>query len=389
MSKRVFLVVLDSFGIGAEPDADKFGDVGTNTLGAIVKSDKFNCSTLKKAGLFNIEGVDCGEKEESPIGAFARMREKSMGKDTTIGHWEIAGVSSAKPLPTYPNGFPAEVLEPFKEATGRGVLCNLPYSGTQVLDDYGEEHLKTGDLIVYTSADSVFQIAAHKSIVDVPTLYKYCEIARNILSGDHAVGRVIARPFEGEPGHFVRTSERHDYSIKPPKKTMLDYIKEAGMECISIGKIYDIFDSEGLTESNRTTGNTMGIETVLKMQDRDFEGICFLNLVDFDMLYGHRRNVDGYAAAATEFDECLKKFIPNMKEDDLLIITADHGCDPSYTKTTDHTREYTPMLALGKKVKAGTDLKTRSSFADIAKTVCDYLGVENDCEGTSFLADIM
>jgi len=387
MSKRVFLIVLDSFGIGEMFDAEKFGDAGCNTLGTIVKSDKFNTPNLYKMGLFNIDGVTCKEGCEAPIASYARMAEKSAGKDTTIGHWEIAGVSSDTPLPTYPNGFPREVLDPLEEQTGRKVVCNLPYSGTVVLDDYGEHHMKTGDLIVYTSADSVLQIAAHEDVVDLQTLYKYCEIARNILVGKHAVGRVIARPFIGEPGNFTRTAGRHDYSIKPPRKTVLDFAKAAGKECISIGKIFDIYDGEGLTESNRTTGNTDGINKVLEMQNRDFDGICFLNLVDFDMKYGHRNDIDGYAAAATEFDEALGKFIQNMRDDDLLIITADHGCDPGF-KGTDHSREYTPMICYGPSIKAGVDLKTRSTFSDIAATIADYLEIEADIEGTSFLAEV-
>ncbi|MBC2870799.1 phosphopentomutase [Acetanaerobacterium sp. MSJ-12] len=388
MAKRAFLIVLDSFGIGEEPDADKFGDVGANTLGSISKSPNFNTPNLKKLGMFNIEGVTCGEKEAAPVGSFARLRERSNGKDTTIGHWEIAGVTSADPLPTYPDGFPREVLDPFEEQTGRKVVCNKPYSGTQVLDDYGEHHMKTGDLIVYTSADSVFQVAAHEDIVPVEELYRYCEIARNILKGKHAVGRVIARPFVGEPGAFKRTSRRHDFSIKPPRKTVLDYIKDSGKECISIGKIFDIFAEQGLTESNRTVSNDDGMDKLMQMQGRDFDGLCFLNLVDFDMAYGHRRNVDAYAQAATDFDGQIAAFMEGMRPDDLLIITADHGCDPAYTKHTDHTREYVPMLAYGPSVKAGVDLGTRYGFCDIAATVAEYLGVKADVEGNSFLSEI-
>ncbi|MBO1680205.1 phosphopentomutase [Bittarella massiliensis (ex Durand et al. 2017)] len=388
MAKRAFLIVLDSFGIGEEPDADKFGDVGANTLGSISKSPNFNTPNLKKLGMFNIEGVTCGEKEAAPVGSFARLRERSNGKDTTIGHWEIAGVTSADPLPTYPDGFPREVLDPFEEQTGRKVVCNKPYSGTQVLDDYGEHHMKTGDLIVYTSADSVFQVAAHEDVVPVEELYRYCEIARNILKGKHAVGRVIARPFVGEPGAFKRTSRRHDFSIKPPRKTVLDYIKDSGKECISIGKIFDIFAEQGLTESNRTVSNDDGMDKLMQMQGRDFDGLCFLNLVDFDMAYGHRRNVDAYAQAATDFDGQIAAFMKGMRPDDLLIITADHGCDPAYTKHTDHTREYVPMLAYGPSVKAGVDLGTRYGFCDIAATVAEHLGVKADIEGNSFLSEI-
>ncbi len=390
MAKRAFMIVLDSFGIGAEPDADKFGDVGSNTLGAIAKSDKFDTPNLQKMGFFNIEGVTCGEKAAAPIASFARLQERSYGKDTTIGHWEIAGVSSAKALPTYPNGFPREILDKFEAATGRKVLCNLPYSGTKVLDDYGKQHLETGDLIVYTSADSVFQIAAHEDLVPVEKLYEYCEIARNILTGDHAVGRVIARPFVGEPGNFTRTSRRHDYSIKPPRKTVLDYAKEAGLETIAVGKINDIYDGQGITDTTRSVSNNDGMEKFTALLDRDFNGIAFLNLVDFDMVYGHRRNIDGYAQAATDFDRGLTAFLPKMKEDDILIITADHGCDPSYTKHTDHTREYVPMIIYGAHIKGGVDLGTEPTFATIAATVADYLGVDApDIEGESVLPKVL
>lgn len=388
MSKRVFIIVLDSFGVGFLPDADKFGDVGCNTLKSISTSKEFSMPNMKRLGFFNIDGVDYLDGVDNPAASFGRSMEKSMGKDTTIGHWEIAGVTSADPLPTYPDGFPREVLDPFEEQTGRKVVCNKPYSGTQVLDDYGEHHMKTGDLIVYTSADSVFQVAAHEDIVPVEELYRYCEIARNILKGKHAVGRVIARPFVGEPGAFKRTSRRHDFSIKPPRKTVLDYIKDSGKECISIGKIFDIFAEQGLTESNRTVSNDDGMDKLMQMQGRDFDGLCFLNLVDFDMAYGHRRNVDAYAQAATDFDGQIAAFMEGMRPDDLLIITADHGCDPAYTKHTDHTREYVPMLAYGPSVKAGVDLGTRYGFCDIAATVAEYLGVKADVEGNSFLSEI-
>ena len=290
-------------------------------------------------------------------------------------------MSSAKALPTYPNGFPREILDKFEAATGRKVLCNLPYSGTKVLDDYGKQHLETGDLIVYTSADSVFQIAAHEDLVPVEKLYEYCEIARNILTGDHAVGRVIARPFVGEPGNFTRTSRRHDYSIKPPRKTVLDYTKEAGLETIAVGKINDIYDGQGITDTTRSVSNNDGMEKFTALLDRDFNGIAFLNLVDFDMVYGHRRNIDGYAQAATDFDRGLTAFLPKMKEDDILIITADHGCDPGFTKTTDHTREYVPMLVAGSCVKENNNLGTVLGFGAIGKTICSYLGVPADLAG--------
>ncbi len=330
MEKRVFLIVLDSFGIGAEPDAAAFGDEGTNTLGAIAGHPNFNCPNLKKLGLFNIDGVTAGEKTDAPAGAFARLQEQSMGKDTTIGHWEIAGVVSPNPLPTFPNGFPEELIQEFEAKTGHKVLCNLPYSGTEVLKDYGEQAMKENALIVYTSADSVFQVAAHEELVPVHELYRYCEIAREMLKGAYGVGRVIARPFLGSSAEtFYRTTNRHDLSLKPPRATMLDLLKEAGRDVIAVGKIFDIFDGQGVTEKIKTTGNTNGIAFTKALQTRDFEGLAFVNLVDFDMLYGHRRDVPGYAAAATEFDRFLADFIPGMREGDLLMITADHGCDPS------------------------------------------------------------
>ena len=339
MSKRVFLIVLDSFGIGAEPDADLFGDVGTNTLGTISKQKEFITPNLQKLGLFNIDGVEVGEKRTAPTAAYARLQERSMGKDTTIGHWEIAGIVSPEPLPTFPDGFPEEIIKEFEEKTGHKVLCNKPYSGTQVLVDYGEQAMAEDALIVYTSADSVFQVAANEAIVPVPELYRYCEIAREMLKGKYGVGRVIARPFIGDKAdNFKRTSNRHDLSLKPPRKTMMDILKDAGKDVIAVGKIFDIFDGEGVTEKIKTTGNTNGIAFTKALQTRDFNGLAFVNLVDFDMLYGHRRDPVGYAKRTSEFDEFLSEFIPGMRDGDLLIITADHGCDPGYTKTTDHKR---------------------------------------------------
>lgn len=389
MSKRVFLIVLDSFGIGGMPDAAKFSDEGSNTLLSISKSDKFSTPTLEKMGLFNIDEVECGNKASTPLASFARVREASNGKDTTIGHWEIAGVESEKALPVYPNGFPKEVIDKYKEITGRDVLCNKPYSGTQVLDDYGEEHIKTGALIVYTSADSVFQVAAHEEVVGVEKLYEYCQAARDMLCGDHAVGRVIARPFVGyKKGEFKRTSNRHDYSLKPPKKTVLSYIKESGKDVIGVGKIYDIFDGEGITEKIKTTNNTHGMEETIKLAQRDFEGLAFVNLVDFDMVYGHRNNVDGYANAATEFDAQLKELLQYLKKDDMLIITADHGCDPG-TPSTDHSRECVPLLIYGENIKQNNNLGTITSFAHIGATVAEYLGVEAKADAPSLLNKII
>lgn len=381
--KRVFLIVLDSFGIGEMEDAAAYGDRGTNTLRSVASSSAFNMPNMGAMGLFNIDGVDCGEKVSAPTARIARMREASKGKDTTIGHWEIAGICSPKPLPTYPHGFPEEVLAPFRERTGRGILCNLPYSGTQVIQEYGDAHMKTGDLIVYTSADSVFQIAAHEDIVSVETLYEYCRIARDILQGEHGVGRVIARPFVGPGGgNFTRTPRRHDFSLIPPKTTMLDQLQEAGRDVIAVGKIQDIFVGKGITEYVYTGGNEEGIERTLEYLNRDFEGLCFVNLVDYDMLYGHRRDVDGYAKALSYFDAKLPEIIGNMREEDVLMLTADHGCDPAYKESTDHTREHTPFIMYGKSVSPA-NLGTRDTFADIGATVLDYFGIKPEFAGTS------
>ena len=381
-NRRIFLIVLDSYGIGALPDAADFGDEGSNTLKTITASKAYDTPNMKKLGLFNIDGVDWMKKEESPAGAYGRMKERSRGKDTTIGHWEIAGVVSPKPLPVYPNGFPEEILEKFREATGREVLCNLPYSGTDVIRDYGEEHMKTGALIVYTSADSVFQIAAHEEIVPVEELYRYCEIAREILCGEHGVGRVIARPFIGEAPNFQRTANRHDFSLLPPRDTMLDAILGAGYDTYGIGKIYDIFAGKGIAHTQRIQNNVDGMERTLEMQEKDFKGLCFVNLVDFDMMYGHRNDIEGYANAATVFDRQLKTFLERMRPEDILMITADHGCDPGF-RGTDHSREHTPLLICGEDIKENVNLGTRETFADIAATVLDLLHVENNTDGTS------
>ncbi len=385
--KRIFLLVLDSFGVGFEPDAAEFGDVGANTLKSCASSEQFRMDNLIAAGLGNLDGVDYLRKTDTPTAAVARLQERSKGKDTTIGHWEIAGVISEQPLPTYPNGFPEEVLAPFRAQTGRGVLCNLPYSGTEVIKDYGRQHVETGDLIVYTSADSVFQIAAHEDIVPPEQLYEYCRIARKILVGKHGVGRVIARPFEGE-WPYTRTSRRHDFSLTPPADTMLDLLKAAGKSVIGVGKIHDIFAGQGLTEFTYTAGNRDGMEQTMAYAEKDFEGLCFVNLVDYDMLYGHRRNIDGYAAALHEFDAWLPGFLEKLTDDDLVIITADHGCDPGYSAHTDHTREYIPMLALGKRVKP-VNLGTRPGFGDIAATVLELLDVDARVQGVSFAQQIV
>ena len=386
--KRVFLIVLDSFGIGAMPDSESFGDVGVNTLAACTTSDKLHIPNLIAAGLGNIDGVHCLPKAENPVGAYARLAEASVGKDTTIGHWEIAGIVSAQPLPTYPDGFPEEILQPFREATGRGILANAPWSGTAVIEAYGDEHVKTGDLIVYTSADSVFQIAAHEDVVPPEQLYEYCRIARKLLTGKHGVGRVIARPFVGSSGAYTRTSNRHDFSLEPPAETLLDAVKAAGKESIGVGKIHDIFAGRGLTEYVYNESNLDGMAHADRFAAKDFEGLCFVNLVDFDMLYGHRRDIDGYAAAISEFDAWLGDFLPTLGDEDVVMITADHGCDPAYQATTDHTREYVPLLVLGKQVKPA-DLGTRDCFADIAATVADLLQVTLDTPGKSFAEEIV
>ena len=387
--KRVFLIVLDSCGAGAMPDSESFGDVGVHTLRSCATSDKLNIPTLRKLGIGNIDGQDFLGKEEDPTGAVARLAERSMGKDTTIGHWEIAGLVSPDPLPTYPEGFPEEVLKAFEEATGRGYLCNLPYSGTDVLRDYGPEQLATGKWIVYTSADSVFQVAAHEELIPLEELYDACHKAREILRGKHGVGRVIARPYVGDAVNgFKRTSNRHDYSLEPPARTLLDAVKEAGKASIGVGKIYDIFAGIGTTEHVYNTSNANGMEHPDHYADQDFEGLCFVNLVDFDMVFGHRRNIDGYANALTEFDTWLGNFLPKLREDDILMITADHGCDPAYTATTDHTREYVPLIVAGPQVKP-VNLGTRLGFCDIAATIAELLNVELETEGVSFADAIM
>ena len=387
--KRIFLIVLDSFGIGAMPDAAAFGDIDVNTLASCAASARLEIPNLIAAGLGNIDGVSCLPKTDAPTGAVARLTEKSMGKDTTIGHWEIAGIVSPDPLPTYPEGFPQEVLDAFSEATGRGCLCNLPYSGTDVIRDYGQEQLLSGKWIVYTSADSVFQIAAHEEFIPLEELYDACRKARNLLRGKHGVGRVIARPFVGdaETG-FKRTANRHDYSLEPSRDTMLDAIKAAGLDSIGVGKIHDIFAGIGTTEHVYNKSNLNGMEHTDHYAEKDFHGLCFVNLVDFDMTFGHRRDIDGYANALTEFDRWLGEFLPRLGEEDLVMITADHGCDPGYTATTDHTREYVPLLILGKQVKP-VNLGTRNSFADIAATVTELLGVEYETTGESFAKDIL
>lgn len=381
MAKRVFLIVLDSFGIGGAPDADKFGDAGSNTLGAVLSFSDEPYPNLSKMGLLSIDGEDdpriisyknARPELPSPIGSYARVREISAGKDSTIGHWEIAGIISDKPQPTYPDGFSDEIIAKLEKATGRGFLCNKPYSGTDAIRDFGEEHVKTGKLIIYTSADSVLQIAAHEEVVPLEELYDICAKAREIMSGDDAVGRVIARPFIGEPGNFTRTANRHDFSLTAPSSTMLDLLKSEGYDVISVGKIYDLFAGKGLTESNPTKGNTDGINKTIAMMDRDFNGLCFVNLVDFDMSYGHRNDIQGYATAMHEFDDALGVILSKLKEDDLLIITADHGCDPS-TPSTDHSRECIPLLIYGDGYNVPCNLGELTGFNNISNIVLSAL----------------
>lgn len=389
MIKRIFLIVLDSCGVGAAPDSKQFGDIGVNTLRSCAASPKFSIPHLIEAGLGNLDGIDYLPKTDHPTAALARLQEASMGKDTTIGHWEIAGIVSPNPLPTYPQGFPQEVLEEFEKQTGRGVLCNLPYSGTDVIRDYGEEQKKTGKWIVYTSADSVFQVAANENWIPLEELYDACRKARAILRGKHGVGRVIARPYVGQsPSEYRRTSNRHDFSLEPPKQTMLDAIKAAGLDTLAVGKIYDIFAGQGTTDHIFNKSNADGMAHTDDYAARDFHGLCFVNLVDFDMQYGHRRDVDGYANALTEFDTWLGQFLPKLGDEDLVMITADHGCDPAYTATTDHTREYVPLVVLGKQVKP-VNLGTRKSFADIAATVTELLNVPFETPGKSFAREIL
>lgn len=386
MDKRVFLIVLDSLGIGELPDACLWNDEGSHTLAAIASHPDFNAPVLKSLGLFNIDGLSGGVSE--PRASFAKMAERSNGKDTTVGHWEIAGLISHSPLPTYPNGFSQEIIEEFERKTGRKTLCNKPYSGTEVIKDYGEEHIRTGALIVYTSADSVFQIAAHDSVISTEELYRYCEIAREMLKGEHAVGRVIARPFTGVYP-FKRTPLRHDYSLAPPDKTMLDMLKENGLSVISVGKINDIFAGRGITEGYPTKSNADGMKRTLWLTEKDFNGLAFVNLVDFDSVYGHRNDIKGYAGAVSGFDIKLGELLSRLRENDILIITADHGCDPS-TPSTDHSREYTPMLIYGSKIKSGVDLGVRESFSDISATVLDIFGIgKGETAGSSFYKNVI
>ena len=385
--KRVVLIVLDGAGIGSLPDAKNYGDAGANTLGHVLGQMNPSLPNLSSMGLGNIEGW-LDYMDEEPIGCFGKMMEKSPGKDTTTGHWELAGLQLKKPFPTYPNGFPKEVIEAFERETGMEVIGNKPASGTQIIEELGAEHLRTGKLIAYTSADSVFQIAAHESVVPPLTLWDICRQARRVLTGDHAVGRVIARPFTGEPGSFVRTDNRKDFSVDPLGETMLDVLKAAGMNVVGIGKIEDIFNFRGLTSSDHAAGNEACLNSLIETLKKDRRrGLTFVNLVDTDMKYGHRNDVAGFSACLEAFDKRLPEIIRLMDEDDLLMITADHGCDPVYP-TTDHTREYVPLFVWGLGIDEGVNLGVRETFADVAKTALDALGVKNNLAGKSFYADL-
>ncbi len=389
MTKRIIMIVLDSMGIGEMPDANEFGDFGVNTFGNIAKNTKdFKIPHLLEMGIANIDGVTDMPAVDQPTAAFGRLAEVSKGKDTTTGHWEIAGLVIDKPFKTFPNGFPDEVIKAFSEATGRGVMCNKPASGTQIIEELGEKHIETGDVIVYTSADSVFQIAAHEKIVPLEELYDMCEKAREILRGDFAVARVIARPFIGKPGKFERTANRRDYSLDPFGKTVLDSLKEASFDVRAVGKIVDIYNGCGITHDIHTKSNMDGVDQTIKYMKDDFKGLIFTNLVDFDAKYGHRRDVVGYAKAIEAFDLRLPEIINAMNDDDILFLTADHGNDPTYTGT-DHTREYVPFIAYGKAIKSGVNLGTRKTFGDIAATIADIFGVTMPSNGESMKALLM
>lgn len=389
MIKRVIVIVMDSVGIGELPDAAEYGDTGSNTLGNIYKSvEGFSLPNLERLGLGNIDGTPDIPEYADPIGCFGRAAEMSRGKDTTTGHWEITGVTLDKAFPTYPSGFPEEIISKFEEAIGRRVLGNKPASGTAIIQELGEEHMKTGCPIVYTSADSVFQIAAHEDVIPPEELYDMCRKARMLLTGEHRVARVIARPFIGKPGSFTRTPNRKDFSVEPPEKTLLDLAKEQGFDVIGVGKIVDIFSGRGITEWVHTENNRDGVERTIEYIKGRSRGIIFTNLVDFDMKYGHRNNLRGYADALKEFDRGLVDITGNLKEGDVLLITADHGCDPT-TPSTDHSREYVPVLVYGRQIKRGINIGTRKTFSDIGATVADMLGIRGLKKGESFKKLVM
>lgn len=381
---RAILIVLDSVGVGELPDAPDYGDTGSNTLGNIVKSSGgIRLPNMTNMGLGKIDGIDYLPVPGDISGSFGRMAEVSKGKDTITGHWEIAGIQLEYPFPTYPNGFSREILEKFEQLSGRGILGNCVASGTEIIKEYGEEHMRTGKLIVYTSADSVFQIAAHEEIVPLEELYRVCRIARDMLQGENMVGRVIARPFTGMPGSFSRTVNRRDFSAEPTADTILDKLQQKGLDVIAVGKIEDIFSGKGITLAEHTKSNMNGVDITLKYMKEDNKGIIFTNLVDFDMVFGHRNNVEGYRQALEEFDARLPEIVAAMREGDLLIITADHGCDPT-TPSTDHSREHVPLLVYGRNIKQDVNLGTRKTFADLASTIAETFGIENDFPGESF-----
>jgi len=389
MINRVIWIILDSVGMGALPDAHKYGDENSNTLGNISKTIVgLKLPNMEQLGIGNIDGMVGIKRVENPLGCYGRFDEISNGKDTTTGHWEMVGINSEDPFPTYPKGFPIEVIEEFEKAVGRKIIGNKTASGTAIIEEMGEEHMRTGKLIVYTSADSVFQIAAHEEVIPLEELYRFCEIARNILKGEHAVGRVIARPFIGEPGSFTRTSNRRDFSLVPPYNTVLDNLKNNNFDIIAIGKIEDIFSGKGITEAVHTRDNMDGVDKTLEFMKEENKGVIFTNLVDFDMKWGHRNDVEGYAEGLYAFDKRLKDVLNSMKDTDILFITADHGCDPT-TPGTDHSREYVPFLAYGKSLKGNINLETRKTFADMGQTIAEIFSVEPIKIGESFLEKII
>lgn len=388
MAERVILLVMDSVGIGEMPDSHEYGDQGSNTLYNIAKAvGGLNLPNLQKLGIGNIIELPLMTPAQSPLAGFGKMAEKSKGKDTTIGHWEMSGLIMEEGFPTFPDGFPEEFIRSFQERIGREVLGNTVASGTEIIERLGPEHLKTGKPIVYTSADSVFQIAAHEEIIPLPELMRICQVAREMLNGELNVSRVIARPFVGQPGSFQRTTNRHDFSVVPPAKTVLDHIIEAGQKVLAVGKINDIFAGQGISEYVPTTGNLDGIKKTLAYMKRADAALIFTNLVDFDMVYGHRNNVQGYAQALEELDSQILLILESLQKEDMLIITADHGCDPT-TTSTDHSREYVPLLVYGPSLKQGANLGTRSTFADVAATIAEYLGVEPVAQGNSFYPQV-
>lgn len=387
--KRAIIIVLDSVGIGELPDAAMYGDVGSNTLGNIAEQvEGFKLPNLQKLGLGNIIPIKGVEPQSASTGCFGKMNEKSSGKDTTTGHWEICGLILDKPFPVYPNGFPDEVIKAFENVLNTKTLGNVVASGTEIIKQLGDEHVKTGYPIIYTSADSVFQIAAHEEVIPIERLYEMCSISRELLTGEHAVGRVIARPFTGTPGNYKRTERRRDYSLDPTGKTILDYAVEKGLKVKAVGKIEDIFNKKGITDAIHTHDNMDGVNITIDYMKEDFEGILFTNLVDFDMLYGHRNDVQGYARALMEFDKRLPEILSNMKAEDILFILADHGCDPT-TPSTDHSREYVPLLVYGKGLKQNVNLGVRETFSDVASTIAEYLGIQASFKGKSFYKSII